>query len=223
VGTAVDGSSAGCTSYLRVVDNQNPTIQCQAETFECTGNQSATVTPVATCSDNCSCTTSCVTATFPLGTSQDGCSASDPSGNTASCQDTVTVVDTTPPVVTLTGSPSLWPPNDRFVSFDVSEAFSSILDTCFGPLSPDASVRLVSIYSDELDRDAIVITSATTFRVESDRRGWGNGRVYGVTMDVRDPSGNVARVLWKITVPHDRHHAAIDDGPEDGFIVVSPF
>jgi hypothetical protein len=134
------------------------------------------------------------------------------------------VVDTTPPQVTLSASPSLWPPNHRLVSFDVSQAFSSILDTCDGSLAPDASARLVSIYSDENDPGAIVITSATTFEVASSRNGNGNGRVYGVTIDVRDASGNVARVLWKVTVPHDQSGApAVDDGAGAGLTVVSTF
>jgi hypothetical protein len=302
-GTAVDGSTASCTSYVQVVDSESPTIQCHAQTAQCTGQGSATAAGSATCTDNCSCTASCMAAVFPLGTSQDTCTASDPSGNKASCYATievvdtiaplvaprpgpaqlqcgvdtwtdpgataidacagdlsssvhaagivdpmhlgsysvtytaadpsgnvgtaarsVSVVDTLPPQVTLTASPSLWPPNQTFVAFDVSQALSSIVTRCYGSLSADASARIVSIYSDENDPGAIVITSATTFQVAQSRNGSGNGRVYGVTLDVRDASGNVTRVLWKVTVPHDQSGApAVDDGPSAGFTAVSPF
>jgi hypothetical protein len=109
------------------------------------------------------------------------------------------------------------------VWFDVDDGLSSILDSCYGRLNGDFAARLVSIYSDEHDPDAIIILSARTFLVESERLGGGNGRVYGVTVDVTDPSGNVTRVLWKITVAHDQHHPPIDDGPGAGFTVVSPF
>ena len=71
---------------------------------------------------------------------------------------------------------------------------------------------------------SIVIKSATTFTVAASRNGNGNGRVYGVTLDVHDPSGNTTRVLWKITVPHDQTGAsAVDDGPGGGFTVTSTF
>jgi hypothetical protein len=106
LGTAGDGSTASCTSYVNVVDNQNPAIQCNDQKLECTGNSSATTTPTATCTDNCSCTASCVTAAFPLGTSPGSCSAKDPSGNTASCQPNITVVDTIAPVLTLPPAPA---------------------------------------------------------------------------------------------------------------------
>ena len=64
------------------------------------------MTPNATCTDNCSCTNSCATALFPVGVSPGTCTAIDPSGNSATCQPTVTVVDSIPPVVTPRPGPS---------------------------------------------------------------------------------------------------------------------
>ena len=105
VGTA-SGATATCTSYVQVVDNQNPVATCASQAVQCTGNGGATVTPTAACTDNCSCTASCATTLFPVGTSSGVCTATDPSGNSATCQPAITVVDSTPPIVTPRPGPS---------------------------------------------------------------------------------------------------------------------
>jgi hypothetical protein len=168
--TGVDGSTTSCTSYLTVVDSQNPTIQCTDETIQCTGNDSATATPTASCSDPCGCTASCATGTFPLGTSQDTCSASAPSGNTASCQATVRVVDTLPPVVTPLRGPSQFQCNvDSW-----SDPGATALDQCVGDLS--SSVK----------------ASGT---VDPTHVG-----SYAVTYSATDPSGNVGSATRSVAV-----------------------
>jgi hypothetical protein len=131
VGTAVSGATANCTSYLRVVDNEKPVTTCANQLVECTGNGGATVTPSATCTDNCSCTDSCGTAFFPVGTSQGSCTATDPSGNSSSCQASIRVVDSTPPVVTARPGPSqLQCHVDSW-----SDPGAAALDRCVGDLS----------------------------------------------------------------------------------------
>jgi hypothetical protein len=137
-------------------------------------------------------------------------------GSTASCTSYVRVVAPTPPVATLAPSPCLGPRHHKFASFDVAQAFSSIVDQCDGVLSADSSARIVSIYSDENDPGSIVITSPTTFRVARRRSPHGTGRVYGVTIDVRDASGNVTRVTWKIFVSHDEDCGHDDHCGDDG-------
>jgi hypothetical protein len=106
---AVLGATAACTSYVRVVDGEAPKVTCVGVTAECSGAGRAVATPTALCTDNCGCqTTSCAGGAFPLGTSAATCTATDNAGNGASCQAPVTVVDTTPPVVTpLPGPASL--------------------------------------------------------------------------------------------------------------------
>jgi len=170
LGTASDGSTANCTSYVSVVDNQNPTIQCNSQTLECTGNSGATSTPTATCSDNCSCTASCTMATFPLGTTPGSCSATDPSRNTASCQPNVTVVDTRPPVVTARSAPSqLQCGVDKW-----TDPGATALDHCAGDLS--ANVKASGIV------DPMHVGS------------------YAVSYSAVDPSGNVGSAGRAVTV-----------------------
>jgi len=98
------GNSSSCQSSVTVVDTTAPTISCPAPvTAECTGSASARVaTGAPTASDVCSAVTvsgPSGTASYPLGTTALTFSASDRTGNTSSCQSSVTVVDTTPPTI----------------------------------------------------------------------------------------------------------------------------
>ena len=97
------GASDSCTAVVTVVDAEAPVITCPApQTLECTGPGGATATFSATATDNCGfASTSCPASgsTFPLGTTATSCSATDDSNNTSGCTSTVTVVDTTKPVV----------------------------------------------------------------------------------------------------------------------------
>jgi alpha-tubulin suppressor-like RCC1 family protein len=106
IGTDASTTST-CTSYVTVADNEKPGLACAAAQTECAGGGGATVTPTASCTDNCgSCTKNCTTGFFPVGTSPGSCTAKDTAGNTSSCQPDVTVVDTKAPVVTLRSGPS---------------------------------------------------------------------------------------------------------------------
>jgi alpha-tubulin suppressor-like RCC1 family protein len=139
VATAADlTTTSACTSYVKVVDNQAPVITCAPLNTECMGNGGATVTPTSTCTDNCSCTSSCTTGFFPLGTSTGSCMASDaaPNPNTATCQPSVTVVDSLPPHVTVLPGPSKL--QCRVDTW--SEPGATALDQCAGDLSSSIQI-----------------------------------------------------------------------------------
>ena len=100
----VAGNVGSCSTSVTLVDDTPPTIDCGADqVLECIGNGSADATLLATASDNCgeasapSCTLG--SGSYALGATTNACSASDPAGNTASCANTITVVDTIPPAV----------------------------------------------------------------------------------------------------------------------------
>ena len=42
LGTALDGSTAACTSYVQVVDGEKPVVTCNATVAQCTGGEGAT-------------------------------------------------------------------------------------------------------------------------------------------------------------------------------------
>jgi hypothetical protein len=96
--TAQSGSM--CSFSVTVNDTQPPTITCPANVIvtakpTCPPSISQTVTFSPTATDNCpGVTTSCSPASgssFPVGTTTVTCTATDTSGNTATCSFTVTV------------------------------------------------------------------------------------------------------------------------------------
>ncbi|MBT8256768.1 MAG: HYR domain-containing protein, partial [Bacteroidia bacterium] len=101
--TDAAGNTASCSFDVTVNDNEPPVITCPADvTVECGDPTDPTATGTATATDNCSATVTFSDASVP------GCgntevitrtwTATDPSGNSVSCDQIITVVDTTPPV-----------------------------------------------------------------------------------------------------------------------------
>ncbi len=99
---------ANCSFTVTVNDNQSPTITCPPNISVGTnsGSCSATVNPgTATASDNCSGVTVSgsrndrqpLNAAYPKGTTTITWTATDASGKTANCSQSVTVSDNTPP------------------------------------------------------------------------------------------------------------------------------
>jgi hypothetical protein len=131
VAATTGGSTSTCTSYVRISDGEKPTIACAGQTAECAGPGGTPVAPTATCTDNCSCTTSCIAALFPVGTSSGSCTATDSAGNTATCSPAVTVVDNTAPLVTPRPGPSQLQCNVDAWTDPGAVAF----DVCAGDLS----------------------------------------------------------------------------------------
>lgn len=121
----------------------------------------------------------------------------------------VAVVDTTPPQLSLSVSPTtLWPPNHKLVTITATIVAT---DTC------DASpaIRLVSITSNEPDNglgdgDTLMDIQGATFgtddrqfQLRAERSGSGKGRVYTITYQAADASGNVTVRQATVTVPHN--------------------
>ena len=106
--TATDDSNntSSGSFNVTVVDTTAPTVTTPDQTIEATGPTGAiaTFTPTATDAVDATPTVVCVPAsgsTFPLGTTQVTCTATDDSGNTSSGSFNVTVVDTTAPALTV--------------------------------------------------------------------------------------------------------------------------
>ena len=138
-----NGGSASFPVNVTLVDTTAPTVTVPGNiTAEATSQAGAIVTFSASATDNIdgvlSATCSPASATtFGFGTTTVTCSASDTRGNPGNASFTVTVRDTTPPVV-LVGNDRVVEANGRsgsYVGYDVSAA-----DAIDGPLLPSAIV-----------------------------------------------------------------------------------
>jgi uncharacterized repeat protein (TIGR01451 family) len=123
------------------------------------------------------------------------------------------VVDTTPPTLALSASPStLWPPNHKLIPITVSVTSTDACDD-----SP--TIRLVSIVSNEAPdaqgsgntgpdvQEAALGTDDRQFLLRAERSGKGVGRFYTITYEAEDGSGNVTRSTVTVTVPKSQGSA----------------
>jgi len=156
---------------------------------------------------------------FPVGETTVTCSSS--VGPT--CNFKVTVNDTEAPVITTNGQNiSLWPPNHKYKTIKVTDLVAAASDNCDAGVGL-GSVRIASVSSDEPDNsggdgnttnDIVIAADCKSVQLRSERMGGGNGRVYTITFNVTDASGNVSTATAKVTVPHSQNGSpAVDDGP----------
>jgi hypothetical protein len=147
-------------------------------------------------------------AALPLGTNVVEVQVSDPSGSNATCSATITVVDTTPPVIeSATADPDvLWPPNHKMIPIHLAVV---VTDEC-GP----ATWKILSVTSNEAvnahgsghtSPDWLIIGDHG-LKLRAERSGNGTGRVYTITIQASDLSGNTSQASVTVTVPHDHGH-----------------
>ena len=176
--TATDaaGNTASCTTEVQVSDTLPPSITCPAPaTVECVaGTASNSGMGTASAVDVCSPVTvqGPGPANFPVGTASLTWSASDSSGNTASCSAPITVVDTQAPLIALNGANPL--PLECMRDW-YSEPGATAVDSCSGNLS-----------------SAVTIERGT---IDSARLG-----TYAVTYRAADSGGNVASAVRDVVV-----------------------
>ena len=150
------------------------------------------------------------TAILPLGSNSVAVTATDSATNSASCSTTVNVVDTTPPVIhSITASPNvLWPPNHKMITIKVH---ADVTDTC-----GTATWKIISVSSNESATGKgsghsmadWKITGDHTVELRAERSGQGkSGRVYTITIQAVDQSGNTSKGTVTVSVPHDRAHS----------------
>jgi hypothetical protein len=201
------------TTTVDVIDTRPPNVTAPASvTAECTGpTGTSVVLGTASASDVCDdapILTNDAPSTFNLGSTTVTWTAIDESNNKGTATQTVKIVDTTPPKLTLTLSPTtLWPPNHKLAQITATITVSDICD-------PNPTVRVISITSNEPDnglgdgdttediQQANLGTDDRTFLLRSERSGNGNGRVYTVTYEASDASGNKTVRQATVTVRH---------------------
>ena len=163
---------------------------------------------------------------FPVGTTTVTCTGpgDPPVDPPPSCSFKVTVVDTQAPEITTVVRPVMvWPPNHKYVTFEVSDLVRAASDNCDTTVDVD-SVIIPRVTSDEPENssgdgntsdDILIAPDCKSVQLRAERMGDGNGRVYTLTFIATDVAGNVGTATAKVTVPHSQDgSAAVDDGPQ---------
>jgi hypothetical protein len=215
--TATDqsGNSASGSFNITVRDTTPPALHLPSNlTREATSASGAVVTYNATATDlvDGNVTPSCAPAsgaTFALGTTHVACSATDAHGNTSSGGFNVTVVDSTPPtIVSVTATPGvLWPPNHQMINIAVQVVAVDIVDPA--PVSRILSVSSNQPINGTGDGDTgpdWVITGPLTVQLRSER-SHGVDRIYTITVQSTDASGNSSTATQVVYVSNSRRRA----------------
>ncbi|HST51887.1 MAG TPA: Ig-like domain-containing protein [Pyrinomonadaceae bacterium] len=231
--TANDGHGHTKSAFqtVTVIDNTPPIISVPANiVVNAPANScSANVNPgTATANDNCSGVTVTGTrsdnqplnAPYPVGTTTITWKATDAANNTTTGTQTVTVKDVTPPVITLTsGAISLSPPNHSYHTFTIANFVASVSDHCDASVDIN-DVVISQVTSDEADtgggsgnttHDIVIAPDCKSVQLRSERDGTGDGRVYTITLKVRDSGGNVTTATRQVFVPKGSG-PAVDSG-----------
>ena len=145
-------------------------------------------------------------AEYQLGVNNVSVRVTDSTDRSSECSTTVTVVDTTPPVInSLASNPAyLWPPNHKMINVRLNAV---VTDTC-----SDTTWKITSITSNEAaDANGSgntvpdwEITGTHTAKLRAERSGITGPRVYTITVEAEDAVGNVSEpATVTVTVPHD--------------------
>lgn len=145
-------------------------------------------------------------ATLGMGEHTISVSVSDGDASPVTCQFTVTVVDTTAPEITsvVPNPASLWPPNHKMKTVKVAVKAE---DAC-----GEVTTRIIGVVSNEPvngtgDGDTGPdwnIIDGTKVQLRAERSGGGSGRIYTVTVEATDESGNTSTSTTQVTVPHSK-------------------
>jgi hypothetical protein len=141
--------------------------------------------------------------TFAIGTTTVTVTAKDAANNTTTKSFTVTVRDTTAPVISsLTAStPVLWSANHKMVAITLAAPATDTVGV--------ASLKIINVTSNEPDNGLgdgdtagdIEVTGALTLNLRAERSGNGDGRIYTITVEAKDAAGNATTATVAVTVP----------------------
>jgi len=131
---------------------------------------------------------------------------------TASCDTSVNVVDTTPPTVRCSlRTTVLWPPNHQLVNVGLSAMVHDVCDP-----SPTVQVTVFSNQDDLAPGSGNFAPDATniapgTLQLRSERSGQDKtGRIYLIVITATDDAGNVGHDCCTVVVPHDQSRRSIN-------------
>jgi uncharacterized repeat protein (TIGR01451 family) len=115
------------------------------------------------------------------------------------------------PIITLKAPISLWPPNHKYQTVTVAEMVQSVSDNCPVSLNDVVIERVTSDESDDAigegntSDDIVIGADCRSVQLRAERAGTGDGRVYTVTLRLRDSGGGVTRADFEVSVPHSQN------------------
>ncbi|HVF43377.1 MAG TPA: HYR domain-containing protein, partial [Pyrinomonadaceae bacterium] len=224
------GHTASAQQVVTVNDNTPPVISVPANVNVNAPPNSCSVSldpGTATATDNCPGVTVSgvrsdsqpLNAPYPVGTTTITWTANDAHGNSASGTQTVKVNDATPPTIVLTsGAIVLGPPNHQYATLTMANLVASVTDSC-DPSVDINDVVVSQATSDEAEdaagngdgntsNDIVIAPDCKSLQLRAERQGGGDGRVYKITVKVKDSSGNVATAVRTVIVPKTGSTAA---------------
>jgi len=147
-------------------------------------------------------------STFALGVTTVSCTATNAGGSDTDTF-TVTVVDSTPPqILSVDANPGvLWPPNHQMVNVSVVVVAVDVADPA--PVSQIISVTSNQPINGTGDGDVApdwVITGPLTVQLRSERAG-SQDRIYTITVQTTDASGNTTTATDTVVVSNARRRA----------------
>jgi len=116
--------------------------------------------------------------------------------------------DNVAPTITLRPAISLWPPDHTYSTVTVAQMVESVNDNC-SPISI-GEVVIEKVTSDEPDNglddgnttnDIVIGADCRSVQLRAERAGRGDGRVYTITLRLKDGRGNVTRRDFEVSVP----------------------
>ncbi|HET6722099.1 MAG TPA: hypothetical protein VFH07_05090, partial [Chitinophagaceae bacterium] len=211
--SATDGAGNTATAIQQVIisDNEAPSITCPSTVnVQCAADVPAVNTASVTASDNCS-----VNAVTHVGDviSNQTCAnrftltrtykATDGSGNTAICSQTITVNDNVSPQITgLSASKQiLAPPNHKMQDITVNY---SVLDNCDNSytFNVNSNESVNGTGDGDTDPDWEIINDHT-IRLRAERAATGTGRVYTIMVTANDGCNAAVTSSVQVVVAHN--------------------
>jgi hypothetical protein len=115
------------------------------------------------------------------------------------------------PTITLKPAISLWPPNHQYHTVTVAQMVESVSDNC--SMLSIGDVVIENVTSDEPDNglddgnttnDIVIGADCRSVQLRAERAETNDGRVYTITLRLRDGRGNVTRRDFEVSVPIDQ-------------------
>jgi hypothetical protein len=108
------------------------------------------------------------------------------------------------PVIILKPAISLWPPNHKYQAVTAAQMVESVGDNCSSLSVGDVVIEKVT--SDEPDNchdggDIVIAADCRSIRLRAERAETSDGRVYTITLRLRDNRGSVTRQDFEVGVP----------------------